>query len=92
MTLDVGQQQTIDLRLPGGTGYEWVLTTQGDGGEVEIVDKELIPEDQAFGARLVTRFLIRGVRPGRLKLCAVLKRPWEEEGAEAREYSVVVHD
>lgn len=79
-TVQVGQKFSVNLRNPGGGGYNF-LTPEDDKHILKMVGKKSIPRSEPrrmgdFG-RMVYEF--QALKAGRTILVFPIKRPWEKE-------------
>jgi|GEM_PF-3588637 len=78
-TVRVGQKITVDLRHPGGGGYNF-LTPEYDQGVLKMVGEHRLPRSEPprmgdFG-RMVYEFM--ALKKGQTALVIPIKRPWEK--------------
>jgi inhibitor of cysteine peptidase len=77
VTVEAGEQFTIELASNPSTGYTWQLA-QPPGDQVALVDQDYEPEgDPRPGSSGFQRFVFEGMKVGTTELTFSYLRPWE---------------
>lgn len=88
--LHVGEAYIQELRMQGGTGYDWEYKVEGEEHVVEI-EKRLAPvKAGAVGGPVLELFTIHGAHKGVVLINFDLKRAWEGEPVETQSVKVTV--
>lgn len=87
--VNVGQEFTIALDENPSTGYLW--EAQFDSSFVELVDSNYeASSGGGVGAEGTRSFVFAALKEGNTEVTMVLKRPWEEETADEKVFTVEV--
>jgi len=90
-TVTVGQKITVDLRHPGGGGYNFLIPEQ-DQTVLKMVGEHRLPRSEPgrlgdFG-RMVYEF--QAVKEGQTSLVIPIKRPWEKDSQTYLKVNILV--
>ena len=81
VTVQVGDEFTIELASTPSTGYSWELA-EDPGDQVQLVDHDYEAEGDAQpGSSGVQRFVFEGMKVGTTQLAFSYVRPWETDAA-----------
>lgn len=92
ITVDLYDEWTLQLPENPTTGYQWVVSQEGDGF-IEILSTKYKTENvNKLGSSGTRTWNLKAVRPGVVTLLCLYTRPWEERGGhkETRTFRFVI--
>lgn len=90
IVLSVGDKLELSLDENPTTGFQWQLTAKGEPVCELESDSFLEPSSSLVGRGGEHRWRFKAARPGQGEIKLLYRRPWEQEGAAARTYTLYV--
>lgn len=88
LVADADHRFTVELSEATGTGYRWAPVALPPG--ITLESDAVAPAESALGSTRERVFRFSASSPGHYQIDFELKRPWEEQAAEARSVQVQV--
>lgn len=88
MKAKLGEIFQIKVESNPSTGYIWAAVF--DRTFLELVGDKFISRSNAIGSGGVTEFSFLPLKEGRTNVILKLRRPWESEATETREFALEI--